>query len=279
MDRFVTRHVQHGIAAAVLAALLPLSAAEAAPQALAVVASNGPVPLSCSGDACIADFSSYCLQQDRDAPGWGTAYYLADAERVSVVGRTRDGREIALPAKQLLTITAVRRHKMVRMSIPRSTLRELGLESVAIEVGELATALPTAIPGDPEPQTELDIALATGPLRSIGKKLVDSDADRAGAARLTTRLVNGLPLHGRASAELRDKVWGERVTEADVAGLSPEALERVQNGYAFCNRLASDQNPYTGQRYMPMRRCLSAIHDRFIDDLNQRYWDAVKTGS
>ena len=58
----------HTFILALIAALFaaPHSSALAAPQALALLKTGGPVTLTCADGVCKAEFSTYCLQQERD---------------------------------------------------------------------------------------------------------------------------------------------------------------------------------------------------------------------
>ncbi len=60
-----------------LIAALASHGALAAPQILAVLGTDGAIPLICADGHCQADISTYCLQRDRLAPDYGTAYVPA----------------------------------------------------------------------------------------------------------------------------------------------------------------------------------------------------------
>src|SRR5215470_15743874 len=80
-------------------------AAQAAPQILGIVASNGlPTPLSCSDGYCSAYLASFCLQEARYAPNSGSEYHLAPGGRLTLLARLAGGRSIRLHGAGLLTI-------------------------------------------------------------------------------------------------------------------------------------------------------------------------------
>ena len=51
--------------------------AQAAPQGLGLIATNGGVELKCRGDTCYAELSTFCLQSNRYSPARGTRYEIA----------------------------------------------------------------------------------------------------------------------------------------------------------------------------------------------------------
>ena len=96
-----------------LAVAAPLSGAAAAPQMLGLIASNGPVPLSCAGGTCTAELSSFCLQRDRDVPPAGTAYRPVDDTGLTLVATLADGQTRRLPAGDRLRIESERNYTAV----------------------------------------------------------------------------------------------------------------------------------------------------------------------
>ena len=262
--------------ASLLALTLPfvfaaLSGAQAAPQILALVASAEPVPLICRNGECGAEFSAFCLQEERASPIEGTRYTLHGGEGVRLIASTRDGGTIELPVGTELKITTSRSHTTVRISIDVSTLFKNGYKQVAALVGENISLVPAAYPNDPNPQTEQDIALATGPLRKLGTRLVDQAGLRITAASLTNRLRSALPLRGRTSHEERQRIWEATFGPGagDLASSGPG--RKARKAYEECRQM-------TEGGMSSLSECLGAAHDKFIGRLNNEYWDATKFG-
>jgi hypothetical protein len=66
--------------------------AEAAPQILGLVASDGlPTPMRCRDGACTALLASFCLQQARDAPADGQDYMPGPAGGLTLIAARPDG--------------------------------------------------------------------------------------------------------------------------------------------------------------------------------------------
>ena len=108
------------------------NAANAAPQALALVNSGGEVTLQCHDDECIASLSSYCLQKSRSVPASGTAYNFADSKEVRLVGIKKDGSRVLLDPADELRIAALRRQLAVSVAIPKSRPSPVVVELVTL---------------------------------------------------------------------------------------------------------------------------------------------------
>ena len=258
--------------AAIAAAGLP-AAAGAAYQIMALMASNGAVPLTCSRGECAAEFSSFCLQPDRASPPRGAQYYAIGGEGVTIVGTTADGRTLSMARTDDLRITALRGHNAVRISVPVATLGTLGLVSVAIEVGEGVSLTPEPIVGDPNPQTAADIAIATGPLRALGSRIVDHGGDATVAARLTNDFINALPERGRVSSDVRDGLWHDVVRVRSRPAMTPGTEAVMRRGFEHCRARSA------GGSFSTMRQCLGSMHDRFMGAPNNAFWDRLGLGS
>ncbi len=264
-----------GLAGLILAAPLALVSgdAQAAPQALALVATNGTVGLACEGRECGAELTTFCLRADRLSPDPGTRYHLVNAGEVRLIGTTRDGREIRLDPEEYLRFESARTHVAMRVSTARDKMAGLDLEKVEIAVGEDVALLPAPEPDDSNPITESEIAVLTGPLRVLASRIVDRNGDRMAAARITNRMINLLPEQSGGS-EPRDRtLWRQAIGETDEGGLSSRTRDRARGAYEFC-RFVVDRAPSKS-----LRRCLQTQHDQFIDFLNSEYWEAVKIGS
>ncbi len=107
-----------GSAGMVLAALVAFGsgAAQAAPQVLALIATNGKVDLVREGRACSAELTSFCLDAGRFSSAPGTAYHLAGAADVRLVGTTADGRSLSLDPQAFLRFESARSHVAVRVA-------------------------------------------------------------------------------------------------------------------------------------------------------------------
>ena len=275
-------HFRHriGSAGVVLAALVALGsgAAQAAPQALALVATKGKVGLVCEGRECGAEVTSFCLDAGRFSPPRGTEYRVAGGGQIRLTGITEDGRALVLDARSHLRFESARRHLAVRVSMDRSALEALGVSRVEIEIAENVALLPVPWPGDPDPITEGEAALFTGPLRQLGSLVVDDNAGRMQAARVTSRMINLLPPRGGAGAARGEAGGGEtlwrRATAASGAdSLSPAARKRARGAFELCRFVGSVGGPSS------LRRCLQEQHDGFVEFLNSKFWEAVKTGT
>ena len=264
-----------GAAGVLLTALLTATAgvAQAAPQALALVATKGAVELACEGRACSAELTTFCLQSDRFSPIPGTVYHLASDDVIRLIGTDDDGRAVALDPEEFLQFESARTHLAVRVSVPRDRLARHGVSRLEISVGENVSLLPETAPGDQDPMTEGEIAVLTGSLRAVGSQIVDDNGERMQAARITSRMINALPRDGADGEAAGRELLHRSIGAIDPGNASLRAQERARGAYDLCRFIVRQDSSVT------LRRCLQKQHDDFIDFLNSEYWDAVKTGS
>lgn len=246
---------------ALVGLVLGVGAVQAAPQSLALVATETAVELTCEGSTCGAEFSTFCLQMDRFSPRPGTPYRLAGGE-IRLVGTAEDGRRVELDPRRYLRFESLRGHLALRISIARQQIDRLGLERVAVAVGENASLVPDEVALD----ADAELAMLAHRLRPLGSLIVDGNRHQMAAARITNRLINALPASGRDNADAVP--WRRAVGDA-----APEAVVMARKSVAFC-RFAESRAILGG-----LRRCLQAEHDGFLDFLNSAYWKAVRTGS
>jgi hypothetical protein len=247
-------------------AMLPAGTAAAAPQALALMATNGTVLFTCADGTCSVELSTFCLQQDRDSPKAGAPYRLASATDVSLVAIDRNGRRFRLPMPENLLISAERGYWAVTLSLPETTLAAIDRGRIAVDVGENVSLLPIETPWDAEPQGEAEALIATGPWRNVGSRVVDQSGTRAGTVRVTNRLINRLPRGRRATAGERSTAWRQAVNGA-MSGSGGEAVGQAKAIFAYCQR-----PPESGRR---LKQCLQQQHDLMLTDLTESYWKAV----
>ncbi len=257
-------------------ALLGLSMAAAgawaAPQSLAVVATDRPVQLVCNGGDCSAEFTAFCLQPGRFSPKPGTNYWMTQKSRITVSGIARDGRRVVLEARDALRFQSLRGHSAIEISLAPDLKQRLGLQSVSVSLKEHVTLAPEAVEGDDNPISAGELAYVEEALRPVGGMVVDKDTEGMAAARVTNNLVNLLPYHDANPASTA-KSWRELMARSRRGGLSPMAAHMAQNAYELCR--------YYSHRSVPgdMRRCMQGQHDRLMKGLNTKYWTAIKTGS
>lgn len=265
------------ITASLIAGLLSVfgssHTASAAPQALALVNSGGEVTLQCHDDECIASLSSYCLQKSRSVPESGTGYNFANTKQVQLVGIWKDGSRVLLDPEQELRIASLRRQLAVSVKIPKSRLEELGLTAVTVEVGANVTLLPDKVDGDTAPLSESEIALATGPLRQLGTRVVESDPSRIGAARWILRMSDTLPPNTALKPTARAEFLSRAHRESGNAGLTQTARDQARDLLTVCD-------VHTGLgAYGSLRNCLEYRHDTLLWNLNVGFWLADTHGS
>lgn len=266
---FFMRNLTIGVAAAAAAMLIAMNAASAAPQILAVAASNQPIPFTCTDGVCEVEVSAMCLQKERRFPDSQTVYRPHDDQSFALVARDAEGNERRIVAADVLTIRSKRSFTAVRISVAEQTLKNLGIETAALEIAGGASLIPEDVAGDWFPQTADDIARATGPLRQLAAGWLDAGDDRAEASRLVSTVLNGLPDGYKVAQSTYEQAWlsAEAARRDD---MSAEAFDQARAIYERC---------LGGSPYGNYRQCLEKNHDAVLFRMNTEYWDAVKTGS
>lgn len=259
--------------AAFLGTGLGAGESRAAPQVLALIATGQPVALQCNAAECRAELPTLCLQPERAAPRVGRGYRLADGQSVVLSGRTADGAMVSIPLSREIRFAARRTHVTVEARIAREVIARLGLAEPVIQVGTAVTVIPVPAARDERPQTAYEIAAATGVRRSLAIALVDRDAERMPAVRLTNRLINALPADGKADPGLRRRLWTRVLDGARQGGISAGALERARFNVSHCTFNADNGLAPS------LRRCLQGFNDDTMEYLNTDLESALKTGS
>lgn len=263
-------------AAVLVAAALWAAPAGAAPQVLGLVADNGfPTPLTCDGFQCSAQFSTFCLQEARSSPSTGTAYAPAPDGAVWLVATAPDGRSVRLPAADHLRIGTLIGFTSVTMSLPEGERAELagalGAEpadvQLAVEVGPGVSLVPVPVAGDPDPQSEQEIALATGPMRAAAERTFEAEGAAADAARLTTLLINAMPARGRETPDQRDTLFDRMAALPQASALSPAGVQTARGLYAECRISVESSSMFS------MRECLRLRHADLMARSNRKFWD------
>jgi len=253
-------------AASLLVALA--GSAAAAPQILGLVATLGPVPLVCADGLCAAELTPICLEEKAAQPVRGTIYLPHGGKGLRLVGVRADGTRVRLP-DELMALATARGHTSLQASVPVAALAVHDVASFEVEVARNVTMVPKAIPGDPRPLNEADIALVAGPLRALAARIVDDGGARIDAARLTARVISALPGHGTVDKPMRQAAW------ETVSMQAPE----VGPGRAMAKRAFEGCVARTSAGFYTLRQCLGARHDGFVGRLNTEYWEVLKTGS
>ena len=247
------------------------SGTQAAPQALALFASNAPILLNCADGFCSAELTSFCLQPGRHAPVAGTAYELAEGQDIILVVVDREGGERRVSGNAYVDIRSKRGYWALTISIPQDALVALRATRVAVEILERTSLLPVAVVGDLDPQTKPEIAAATGYLREIGAAVVDRGAeDDAQVVRIMSRLINMLPGRSRPDSERLAHIWRSAVGDAGAGEDKPAAL-RTAETFGRCQETAG--KPFG---HFSLRSCLERRHGLLVNEMTERYWDAFR---
>lgn len=190
-------------ATSVLFGTFTINNAQAAPQILAVAATTVAIPMQCNRAECLVELSAICLQEFRASPMAGTEYYTANNKSFVFTAVTEDSRKVRLPTNLDMKIATARGHNAVQVSVPWKSVRPFAVKQLTLSVPPGIALVPVAIKGDTNPQTELDIELASGPFRKLASHIVDGDKTKRGTAELINLTINRLDAKGRSSVSIR----------------------------------------------------------------------------
>jgi hypothetical protein len=246
--------------------------ANAAPQILGIVASNGVLPLACDDQGCRAELSTFCLQQPRANPEVGQQYTLADAASLTLVGRNAAGETLRLPAGPYLRFVSDRGFTSVALALPDATVQALGLTALAVEVAKDASLIPVEAPGDSNAQSADEIALATGAHRRQGESFFDDSGESADAIRLTNLMLNQLPRSGRQATDTDGRVLTAALASDTGSAAVPAGLDLTRSIYATCQTKVDVTHHVDS-----MRSCLEGSHDRLVINTNVDFWKSLSS--
>lgn len=267
---------------------LSAAAAQAAPQAMLLVAGGENLQFRCTGEECLAEATSICLQAERATPRAKTPYELVDEERygtgrangLELVGVTAAGAEKVLPLEEM-EIIAEREHMAVRFIVAKAALQEHGVDRLELRVAHNVVVAPVWKPGDANPLLEHEIELVMGPLRATAENILNRRRAEVASARILGDMLNDLPRDRVATVAEREAVY-KRIVEArsdQPGGLSPQAIALAETALDGCSYIKDEVMWYQAfnTRISRYRSCLGYRHDRLIKGVNESYWDAVKS--
>lgn len=246
---------------AMLLAAAGAAPAFAAPQPLGLVATSEPVPMQCDGNACTALLSAFCLQQGRLPPDHDTAYLPAAGTGIRLVVADAEGRTRQVDATGLVEYRSRYGFTALEARLSAPALAGFGAVSAAIEVAPRAAMLPRATAGDPDPLTDTEIALVTGPWRLVAETILEGHSDGARTARVTAALINALPRSGDIERADRTAVWA-RIADGD-------ATPRARHAFEACGRAVDQAVGYS------LRKCLEERHELLQVGNTRAYWDSL----
>jgi hypothetical protein len=261
------------VTATITAIGLAVGRAEAAPQILGLLASNGiPTPLHCRDGDCTGYFASFCLQEARDAPSTGQEYKLAPGGALMLIATQLDGRRLKLRANDLLTIRLRSGFSSVRISLPEARLNALGIgmfgaNSLAVEVEPETTILPVVALDDPDPQSPQEITQAFGPLRHLAAKIFDGSGEIPDTARLVGLLINALPPEDDPGPVGLDALFRQVVASVGSGRFGSE-------GFAAAESIVEGCQPFPPTS-IALGFCLESRQNGLLATLNSEFWDTV----
>jgi hypothetical protein len=270
-------------------AIAMAAAAQAAPQAMMLVAGGETLQFRCTGEECLAEATSICLQSERSTPLAGTPYELVDEERygtgrmngLHLVGITPSGEAKPLPL-ETMQIIAEREHMAVRFVVDKAALAANAIERMELRVAHNVVLAPVWKPGDAHPLMDDELELVMGPMRATAENVLRQREERVASARVLGDMLNDLPRDRVASVAERDAVYQQVLTSRGREMGKPlpaDAIAGVQAALNVCSDIRDEEMWYQAfnTRISRYRACIGYQHDKLIKNVNETYWDTVKT--
>ncbi len=250
------------LTAIALFAATPLSIAHAAPQMLGLLADGGLRTMHCDGGVCTVEISAICLQEERDIPKWGSEYRAVEPERITLVGTGIDGARVTRPIGAIARIESARDSWAVRISVPVSTLRALGVTDPSLSLEGRVALTPAPARNDPTPLSAIEIGAAVAALSAAPDAVFGGTATDMAAARVMNDMINALPRFKLDPARPYGDLWRRTFGNTPRSG-----MQQAAKFYNICTRGSKQAGRVL------LRKCLELGHDGFISTVNQRYWD------
>lgn len=251
------------IALAALGLAVATTGAQASPQILALLSTDGTVPLHCQGAVCSAELSAFCLERHRATPEAGTLYRAAPNAVLVLVVTGADGGVREIDARGLAQFASVRDMTAVRISVDRRALGDAA--RIGIRSGAETALLPVHQDRFGAPRLPEDTGRVTGPVRASARG-VDRSAD-AVIARDLARALDVLR-HEDEKAALRLAGAAQHVVQGCVTRVADETARRKETIGVFGH--------WTGRGIVgapSVRSCLEEAHASLMTRLNLRFWN------
>ena len=261
-----------GLASALGFGAMAGTAAADAPQALGVIASNGPDALVCRDQECVLIASSFCLEEQRRAPTEGTAYHAAPGTQITLALTLADGTVQRMPADGLVEARTGRHYTQMQFVLPRAKLAELGAVAAAVEIGPDATFVPSQGFRTGTPHSVEEVALLAGPVRQAANRYFEGGALAGEQAALLADLLSTFPAMGGGPSGLREAAWSRAQSKAARQGFSPAAVEGAREVLEECTGLV-DQGQIAAES-----TCIDWRQRELQIRTNKEFWNGL-TGS
>jgi len=249
-----------------------VSGAFAAPQILALAQTPEPTPLVCADDVCRAEFSTLCLQKERDIPLPGTAYQPEDPAKIVLVLRKSDGGIVRVEGHPGLRFQVPRTYVSVTVEIPEAEIVRLGALGAGVEIGPLTSLIPVTEPGDSMPLSLEEIAKVTGPFRMAAHRIAKRQKTTIQAALATNRLASAMRAEPAATHAAQNALW-DRIAASLPGGRGTVGAEQAAKIVRTCQSYEEKQGM---EEFLG---CLQFQHDLIMFGVNSTYWNRSDAGS
>lgn len=193
-------------------------------------------------------------------PDLDSAYLPAASDQVVLVATAVDRRTTRIEAGGLVEFRSRYGYTAIEARLPLERLAGIQPVALALEIRPRAALLPATKPGDLDPLTEEEIAMATGPWLLAAEAVMEGDSESAASARTAMRLINALPVVGDIRLDEREPLWQR------IAGDETALARRT---FDACIRSVDQAVGY------PLRKCLEERHERLQVENTREFWRSL----
>ena len=136
-----------------------------------------------------------------------------------------------------------------------------------LSIGQLMSALPVAVQGDPDPLTDAEIKMVMGHLRPVAARAAKSNTVNRHTTQTLIRMVNRLPADRTTTATQMTAMRGLADATLDQ---SPETAQHIAYALDRCAMKVRCQ------MYPQLRACLGNQHDLYNAVTTQSVWKALQ---
>ena len=255
-----------------VALLLSTGAAHAAQQSLGLIATAQPVPLTCNDNGCVAELSSFCLQEEREAPSHHTPYHVVGGDGLWLHLTDIDGGRRTVPAKSFARLVSTRGFTAIEANVSTADMASLGAVKVSIEVGNLVTLFPAPVLDDPNPITAAEAEHVKGPARKLAASIFESPDRLGDNINILDRAINSKTSLSHLSDQGRRDFWKQ------LAGVPLDlAVDRSTRRAAEVFTGCLDE--FWRKREFGFRVCLESGRYEMLTNATFQLWSAQTAGS
>jgi hypothetical protein len=255
-----------------VALLLSTGVAHPAQQSLGLIATAQPIPLTCNDNGCVAELSSFCLQEEREAPSHYTPYHVVGGDGLWLHLTDVDGGRRTVPAKGVARLVSTRGFTAIEVNVSTAEMASLSAVKVSVEVGNLVTLFPASLPDDPNPITAAEAEHVKGSARKLAASIFEAPDRLGDNINILDRAINSKTSLSHLSDQGRREFWKQLAgVPLDLA--VDRSTRRAAEVFTGC------LDGFWRKREFGFRVCLESGRYEMLTNATFQLWSAQTAGS